>query len=152
MPNEWGNADVQRMMRDIGNSVNMKYRCNGSGANSDRIPNCFKNTYGYSSAKRSSYSSGSYQTVISNLNAGKPVILDGCRTRTNWILFYTYSDCHSRVCDGYQRHYNNCISYLKFYMNWGWRGRGNGWFAFNNWNSPNGTYQYAQDFCYDINP
>jgi hypothetical protein len=47
---------------------------------------------------------------------------------------------------------NNCYGYLHFYMNWGWNGWGDGWFGFNDWSSPNGTYQYAQEFTHNINP
>lgn len=65
---------------------------------------------------------------------------------------FTYSDCHAWVYDGYRQTTNNCYGYLHFHMNWGWNGWADGWFAFNNWNSPNGTYQYSQDFTYNINP
>jgi hypothetical protein len=132
----------------------MDYGCDGSSASGSSIPQSFINAFGYSSASRTSYGSGSYQTVVANINAGKPVILEGCRTRSRnfpW-LWYTYSNCHAWVCDGYRQSSNNCYGYLHFYMNWGWNGWGDGWFGFNDWSSPNGTYQYAQDFTHNINP
>lgn len=154
MPNFSGNSEVQRMMRDVGNSVDMDYGCDGSGADSDKTPGSFKNTFGYSSASRSSYGSGSYQTVKSNLDFSRPVILDACRTRTNRFLglIYTYSNCHAWVCDGYQSYQNNCYGYLYFHMNWGWGGSYNGWYAFNSWTPGSYNYQYAKDFCYNIYP
>lgn len=155
MPNYSGNIEVQRMMVDIGCSVDMKYKCSGSGTDADNIPISFTNTFGYSSSIWTGFSSSSIHTVVDNLDAFKPVIFDGCRTRTNKFLgiFYKYSDCHAWVCDGYQKYIDNCYSYLFFHMNWGWgEYGGNGWYAHNNWNSMLGTYQYVQNITYNINP
>lgn len=154
MPNGSGNSEVQRMMRNAGDEVDMDYGCDGSGADSDDVPDAFTDGFDFGSCDRDSYGSGSYLTVISNLNSSKPVILDGCRSRKKWLfgLFYTYSNCHSWVCDGYNKTYNNCYSTLKFHMNWGWDGSFNGWYASNSWSPGSSNYQYAQDYCYNINP
>ena len=155
MPNNSGNSEVQRMMRDVGDAVDMDYGCDASGADGGKTDNAFKDDFCYTSATYSNYSSGSYQTVVQNIDANKPVLLDGCRTRKKWFfgLFYTYSNCHMWVCDGYERHQNSCYSILKFHMNWGWGpGGGNGWFYYNSWNSSLGNYQYAQNFTHNIQP
>ena len=155
MPNNSGNSEVQRMMRDVGDAVDMDYGCDASGADGGKTDNAFKDDFCYTSATYSNYSSGSYQTVVQNIDANKPVLLDGCRTRKKkfpW-LWYTYSNCHMWVCDGYERHQNSCYSILKFHMNWGWGpGGGNGWFYYNSWNSSLGNYQYAQNFTHNIQP
>jgi len=154
MPNNSGNSEVQRMMRDAGNAVDMDYGCDASSASGDKTDNAFRDDFCYTSATYSQYNSGSYQTVIQNINENKPVLLDGCRTRRNWFgLFYTYSNCHMWVCDGYERNQNNCYSILKFHMNWGWGPNGgNGWYSFNLWSSSLGNYQYAQNFTHNIQP
>jgi len=154
MPNNSGNGEVQRMMKDIGDTVDMDYGCDASGADGDMTANAFKNTFCYSSATRSVYGSGSYQVVVQNLNANRPVLLDGCRTRKRafpW-LWYTYSNCHMWVCDGYEHHQNSCYSILRFHMNWGWNGTYNGWYFFDTWNPGTYNYQYAKDFTYNIYP
>jgi len=155
MPNNSGNSEVQRMMKDVGDAVDMDYGCDGSGADGDKTDNAFKDDFCFSSASRSNYNSGSYQTVVQNIDANRPVLLDGCskRKRVWGFLWYTYSDCHMWVCDGYERHQNSCYSILKFHMNWGWGPNGgNGWFYYNTWNPGSFNFQYAQEFTHNIHP
>ncbi|MEM9548809.1 MAG: C10 family peptidase [Bacteroidota bacterium] len=155
MPDNSGDSEVQRLMSDTGESVDMDYGCSSSGAKSSKVPGALKDDFNFSSANRSGYGSGSYQTVVSNLNAGRPVYLDGCRSKKKFLgITVGYSNCHAWICDGYWRTNNYCYSYLKFYMNWGWNGSHNGWFAFNNWTIPanNRNYQYARDYIYNIYP
>ena len=142
-------------MRDIGDAVDMNWGCSSSGADSDDVPSALKNDFNYSSADRNSYGSGSYQTVVCNIDNNKPVYLDGCRSRKTLLgITYKHTNCHAWVCYGYWRTRNYCYSYLKMHMNWGWNGRHNGWFAFNNWTIPaNGrNYQYARDYIHNIQP
>jgi len=143
------------MMKDVGDAVDMDYGCDGSGADGDKTDNAFKDDFCFSSASRSNYNSGSYQTVVQNIDANRPVLLDGCskRKRVWGFLWYTYSDCHMWVCDGYERHQNSCYSILKFHMNWGWGPNGgNGWFYYNTWNPGSFNFQYAQEFTHNIHP
>lgn len=152
MPNTAGNTEVQRLMRDAGESVDMNYGCTVSGANSNKVPNALKDDFAFASADRSNYGAGDHQTIVSNLDNGRPVYLDGCRSKGG-VFGLVKSNCHAWICDGYFRTRNNCHSYLRLYMNWGWQfGSQNGWFAFNNWNIPanNRNYQYANDFIYNI--
>lgn len=44
------------------------------------------------------------------------------------------------------------VSYLSFYMNWGWEGKNDGWFAFNNVNSGNGDYEHSRKDFYIKRP
>lgn len=154
MPNGLGNSEVQRLMHDAGKAVDMNYGCDESGASADNTDNALKDDFDYSSADYNGFSSSSYQTVVQNINANKPVLLGGCSKRKKvWgFLWYKYSDCHLWVCDGYEQHQNICYSILKFHMNWGWRGSHNGWFYFNSWNPGSFNFQYAQDFTHNIHP
>ncbi len=153
MQNTFGNGEVQRMMRDIGNSVNMMYGCSGSGAYGDRVPPALKGTFNYSTADRSSVNSSTGQTVWSNIGSNKPVLLQGATTRKrDFWGFYYYTNSHEWVCDGYSRSENKCYTVVNYHMNWGWRGDHNGWFYYNLWNPPLGNYQYAQYITQNIHP
>lgn len=165
MPNASGNAEVQRMMRDAGNSVGMTYRCSASGANDYNVADAFKNTFDFSSAtgptfwNQSNYSAGSYLTVQSNLSSGWPVLLGGYAKRRNVFLgiIHIPEEGHLWVCDGYWQTQNECYSYLRFHMNWGWHETWgntdyNGWYLFNEWNPNNRNFQYAKDYIYNIHP
>jgi len=154
MPNGSGNSEVQRLMDDAGESVDMNYGCDGSGANGGKGPNALKNEFDFGSANRNSYGASSYLTVINNHNRGLPVLLEGCRTRRRFLgITWWYANCHEWVCDGYERIRNNCYSYLDLHMNWGWNSSHNGWYLFNNWTLSNGrNYQYYQDYVHEIAP
>lgn len=172
MPTATGSYEVQRLMRDLGlpENVNMDYGCDGSSASGGNVPGALKARFGMTSANRIEYGGSTYDRVQSNLGYRWPVLLEGCRTRTNRFLgiIYTYSDCHEWVCDGYSAtQYTWCNSdgtgggagYLYFHMNWGWHESGstndyNGWFAFNNWNISglNWNYQYSNDAVTEIHP
>lgn len=89
----------------------------------------------------------------------------------------TYHDGHAWVCDGYKQQYDVYIHnegtqyeytsqenrYEWLYMNWGWRGRGNGWFFKNHiyvngvnilvdGNAVNPNFQYNRECIYKIKP
>jgi Peptidase C10 family len=151
MPNNSGNGEVQRMMRDAADAVDMDFGCDGSGADGDKTDDAFEDDFDFDSADRDGYSS---QAVINDINANRPVLLDGCskRKRVWGFLWYKYSDCHMWVCDGYERHQNSCYSSLKLHMNWGWGGSYNGWFFANQWNPSSYNFQYAQDITHNIHP
>lgn len=51
MPSTYGNIEVQRLMRDVGQSVGMNYNCNlsgGSGADGSQVTRILKNSFGLS--------------------------------------------------------------------------------------------------------
>lgn len=172
MPTGSGDWEVQRLMRDLGlpENVDMDYQCSGSGADGGRVPGALKTRFGMTSANRISYDVGTYQRVQNNLANHWPVLLEGCRSRTNRFLglIYSYSDCHEWVCDGYsatdifwcnEDGTGGGAGYLYFHMNWGWHETWggndyNGWFGFNNWNisALNWNYQYSRDAVTEIHP
>jgi len=147
------NTEIHRLIRNIADAVGMGWECSGSGADPEDAANVLRTIFGYSSATYSSYDSGDHNIIVTNLNAGRPVILGGYKTRTFIWPFYGYENGHAWVCDGYYRDSNNCYSYLYFNMNWGWDSSDDGWFAYNNWAPPTaGNLQYKQDIIYNIYP
>lgn len=172
MPTGSGNGEVQRLMRDLGlpANIDMDYGCDASSAYASRVPGTLKTNFGFTSANRISYGTGTYQRVKDNLTNNWPVLLEGCRTSTNRFLgwIYSYDNCHEWVCDGYSATSvtwcnpdgtSGGAGYLYFHMNWGWHETWggndfNGWFAFNNWNIAglNFNYQYSRDAVCEIHP
>ncbi len=149
MPDIYGTMYTSLLMREIGNSVEMDYRCGGSGAKMSKCVPALKNQFEYSSAKYADYN---YMTIISELKQGRPVILSGGR-KTGWWIFSHYTDGHAWVCDGFYRYSNPCYgTILRFYMNWGWDGMHNGWFFSNNFNPNNHTFNYKTKMIYNIKP
>jgi hypothetical protein len=92
------------------------------------------------------YTSYAPSVIKAELYQGNPVILHG----TNSDPMFTGFNQHIWVCDGFNennyRQYNcdtnSCDewSYLQLYMNWGWDGRGNAWYAAGNFR-PNIPFQ-----------
>lgn len=152
MPNFVGNVEVQKMMRDVGEEVDMDYGCSGSSASMYEADEAFTDAFDFSTSLYDGFNS---YWLEQDLNAHRPAILDGCRTRTNRFLgwIYTYSNCHAWVCDGYWKTWNNCYAIESLlHMNWGWDGSFNGWYAYNNWNPGTRNYQYWHHFIHNLKP
>jgi len=168
-----GNYDVAQLMSDVGYSVNMDYNVSGSYPTIiDVVPlligpiscsSALKNTFSYRSATDADYN---YFNVLSNLDAGEPVLLGATEDNTT-ILFWSFgADGHEWVCDGYQSiNFTWCPSngnpgggegWLFLDMNWGWDGQSNGWYDFNYWSVFDGLTQkywvYNQVMTYNIHP
>lgn len=151
MPNNTGVPETARLLREIGRAVSMNYRCSGSGADTkDKAPNAFKNNFGYSSANFANYN---YQTVMNELDQGRPVILSGGSRESFWIFGY-YSGGHAWVCDGYRQYTDPCWgSYVSLHMNWGWEdGLHNAYYALSNFNPGSSSYNYKPGMIYNIKP
>jgi hypothetical protein len=164
MPNTGGSFDTQALMYNAGIAVQMNYTCNGSGADSGKIPGALMNTFGYSNV---TYTINAYSsnTVFQNISQNKPVILTGGRKRNGitWPWNY-YTDGHAWVADGslfiiLKSPDSNgvCQEYgFRFlHMNWGWGENPffnyNGWYNENNFNPGASTYNYRRGMCL-INP
>lgn len=123
------------------------YDCDGTGVSgSANMGTVLKTQFSYSSARRANYN---YNTVKSNLNYGRPVILSGDNGSTG----------HMWVCDGYKQtsYYNaDCTGgtyYPLFHMNWGWQnGAFNEWYSYNNFNPGNTNYNNNKKMIYNIIP
>ena len=169
MPAERGNAEVQRLMADAGQSVDMNYSCDGSGAHTDIVDDAFINDFCFSSAVYDTYDRTSRCIVMKNIDYGMPVLLGGCSIRRLkkrikiWKIIiweeYEVDGCHMWVCDGYESRRNQCYALLYYHMNWGWNEvflveNFNGWYFYNVWQPDEriGNYQHAQDMVYNIHP
>jgi Peptidase C10 family/Spi protease inhibitor len=160
--------ETQRLMGDIfPNVIGNNYDEDGSACTDDyKITHTLLNTFNYHSASLAGFNNGlvynggyDYQTVVSNLTNREPVILGGYKDYTNilGLIYFPKGAGHTWVCDGYIQtttFYNGLetAQYLRFSMNWGWSGRYNGWYDFNNWSNPIGNFHYFPDMIYNIHP
>ena len=158
MPSNYGNVYVADLMRDVGNAVDMNYLPEGSGAEHQDIDNAFRDKFDYTSATDINYSqSGSYNTIKSELNNNRPVILSGYNImNVSWFgLIVEYRQGHEWVCDGYRTVENPCYgTQLFFNMNWGWNGSYNGWYGFADWyiSGYNKNFRYYTRAIINIQP
>ncbi len=158
MPINYGTSETQKLMVDIGKSINMNYSCDVSGASMEKVAPSLTNTFKYSTAALANYD---YQTVQQEIRAKRPVILSGGR-KAGWWIFATYKDGHAWVCDGFRSSkicmtddngkYTGAVSFLYLNMNWGWNGSLNGYFGFDNWNPSTYTFNYERKMIYNIKP
>jgi hypothetical protein len=159
MPNDIGNIEVQKLMRDCGlpENVDVDYECTGSSASSSDIPSALKRNFGFTSATLQNYNPGDMSIITGNLGRNMPVLLDGCAARSG-LFGWSYDKCHEWVCDGYREYSSgggpdDCFGYRYIHMNWGWSGNYDGWFNWNDWNVPGvSNFQYARGFIYNIHP
>jgi hypothetical protein len=155
MPDNRGTLETASLMRDIGQAVNMEYTCSSSGAHMEDATSAFSRDFGYQNASFGGYN---HSTVKQQLGWGRPVMLSGYRTKEKkCFLFFcstTYKNGHAWVCDGYRSTFycETGTSYLHLYMNSGWDGNLNGWFAYNRWNPGTRDYQYKKEMIYNIRP
>ncbi len=154
MPNTYGTPTTAYLIKDIHDAITAIFcHCGGTGVPPDYdLASVFTDKFDYSSATQGSYNKGILQQ---QLKFNKPVILSGNPE--------SGSAGHTWVCDGFIRGMN-CIfddfgnligtsSYLYFHMNWGWEdGYENGWYAFNNFNPGNNTFNFYVKMIYNINP
>ncbi|MCD8404561.1 C10 family peptidase [Tenacibaculum dicentrarchi] len=165
MPNNNGSNTTSLFIKDIHHKIKnmygggtnpLSYKCDGTGVSSGaNIAIVLTRDFGFSSATKADYN---YDTVVNELNYNRPVILSGSYKSGGWWVFSSYSG-HMWVCDGYRRsmiYSEDCTngwSYLFLHMNWGWGQHSvNGWFAFNNWNPNNSTYNKKRKMIYNIKP
>lgn len=102
---------------EIGVASHMQYEANGSGAFTRDAAKAMRENFQYSKSlayvQREFYNRGEWeQLIINELKAGRPVLYCGA----------TSSGGHAFVCDGYD-------GKGLFHINWGWGGRGNGYFS-----------------------
>jgi len=115
--------DVHNAIRNV-YPMEPSYSCGATGVSKDcDMGKVLKAKFGYSSADRGNYDE---KVIKSNLEEGRPVILSG----------FSSAGGHMWVCDGYKTikfEFSNCTGQdnLYFNMNWGWGGKSNGFFAYN---------------------
>lgn len=117
---EWfgmSDDEVAWLMRYCGQSVQMNYMPNESGAMSINIPDALVSVFNYSRTaklvERSSYTDAEWEELMyGELSVGRPVIYGGNQGEIMG---------HSFVVHGYRNG--------MFYVNWGWSGNFDGYFA-----------------------
>lgn len=123
MPNTYGNLEVARLMRDIGDAVNMKYGGASSSADTpEEARDAFVNNFGYSSSAKYIEYNGSQSKVEQQINWGHPVLMRGGEKKYWADVIPYYGGGHAWVCHGYKRvDYEfegvQTSSYLYLYMN-----------------------------------
>lgn len=144
MPTNWASIATQSFIKDLfdmlaDDNSGLNPQCDGTGVNhSYNKANFFKAKLGYSSATQSSYN---YQTVVSNLENGMPVLVAG--------------DGHAWICDGCHE-WESCYDgqrtgYLQIHMNMGWGEDYNAWYSYSYANI--GSTRYTPDqMVYGIHP
>lgn len=160
-------------MRDIGEGINMNYKCSISGAYTKDLEGFIVNEYDYSNSV--DYEDYDIHLVVSELENNRPVIMDGFTTRTSiywWWFFirYDYENGHAWVTDGYRyaklkyewsdgQITDGAASEYFLHMNWGWDGHrmgsadNYGWYSYDDFTISNGeNYQYKQNCLVGIKP
>jgi hypothetical protein len=161
MPNSQGNSEIQRMMLNVGQLVNMDWNCvnpdgsGGSGAVTEDLHNVFQ-TYHYYTAPGNydDYENSSRWILKSDIDAGRPVVMDGCTDQQVIFGFkIKRGRCHAWLCDGYRVELSNCIAgRFHFSMNWGWGGAFNGfYYQTNHWPAER-AYRYCNSIMHNIHP
>lgn len=152
MPLNSATSTTSNFILDIHNAINNvfpgepSYSCNATGVSTSKdMSVILKNKFNYTSAQKANYN---YQTVMSELDAGRPVLLEGFNKNT--------LAGHMWVCDGYcviKTFFDNCGGVTEVYlsMNWGWRyGENNGYYSYSNFNPGSTNYNEAIKMIYNI--
>lgn len=154
MPRDYGSSGVQLMMLDIGQIVNMDYgHPDGSSASPSELKDLFRYYHYYTSwGSYSDYQSNSTWVIKTDIDNGRPVILDGCGQKPT-LFVWKHTKCHTWICDGYKLSTNSCRSgRFHLHMNWGWDGLYNGYyFQSNSWPATN-SYQYTRSMLHNVYP
>ncbi|MBN2732561.1 MAG: C10 family peptidase, partial [Balneolaceae bacterium] len=156
MPNDNGSNEVSELMFDIGEAVDMDYGCDASSADNDVYEPTLENDFNYAtSTDKIDYDGTSnYDVVIDELENERPVIFRG--NKKGYIIgIFPYPESgHAWVADGYQHDFycDTGVSYLSFYMNWGWDGNYNGWYGFNDFTPGNASFDYNSEVIVGIQP
>lgn len=155
---------VATLLYHVGVSCNMDYALDGSGAQGEDVMNALVDYFGYSRKWVShDLEDGWFQYgysveemmafIYSELQAGRPLLITGYSGSGShyWELYYSLSG-HAFVCEGIR-----ADGYI--YINWGWGGVSDGYFALDNLNpdtqgigGSDGAYQYMVTVYGGIEP
>jgi hypothetical protein len=160
LPNEVSasetNSPVAMLIYDCAQKVGMDYGSVSSVANTGNVEGVLE-SLGYSSAANYASYSSHLSDHRDNIFAGWPVILRGCTNQSCFLYYWCWGsgECHTWVSDGMQRAVHICYGEsIAFWMNWGWRGSGNG-FYYQPIPNPNAiaadyNFQYGRNILYNI--
>lgn len=139
--------EMARLIKDVGDGVSMDWGCGSSGTYSELAQFALRTKFGYSYAERVDFNR---ERVKQEINAGRPVIIDG-GPKEYWVIIPYRGSGHTWVCDGYatleicRGTLPNITIYIstELHMNWGWGGSYNGWYRSDYFFKPAGKdYSY----------
>lgn len=136
--------NLATLMFDCGKSVGMGYSANGSGAASANIPHALAYNFSYDSLSvnyyiRDFYTDKDWFTLIRNeLEIRRPILYSG----------------QDKDKGGHEFLFTGLNTDGMVYVNWGWSGNANGWYAIDNLyiESQNVDFAYDQDMVLGLNP
>ena len=154
---------VSTLLYRIGQSVQMEYGYNSSGAYSSEVPQALQ-VFGYTSSPYQDYD---HEAIINSLSLGWPVYIRGVSSQHGghaWIIesghqtsSVTYHDY--KVYDqygGYHGIYSeeaeSWARNVMWYYNWGWNGDYNGYFIANTYNIGWGNFDTDNKIIPNIRP
>jgi len=163
---------VAGLMRTIGIFTNMHYTCDGSGTTSGRARSAFKNNFNYDDEIE--YDIYDWYDIKNELIWGRPVLLGGYATSRECCGFIWFTNGHAWVADALREDFDKYVrvcdrgelygtvtdTIIKnydfwIYMNWGWKGRANGWYYSNELTNPRSNpqdYRWQKDMIIKIHP
>ncbi|MBN2186377.1 MAG: C10 family peptidase [Dehalococcoidia bacterium] len=135
-----GDKEVAKLLRHVGNAVDMDYKPGGSSAGTwylaTVLPRYFKYDYSAHYEDRDSTSYDDWAVKLrEELDAGRPIVYRGGGSEVG----------HAFVCDGYG------ILDL-FHFNWGWDGLLNGWYWLSALTTLNGNFTADQGGIFELKP
>ncbi len=150
MPLTYGTTTTANYIEDLWDAINSEnssypdYDCDETLVVPSVVDDVFEDHFNYTNSSTDSYN---YQTVKTDIQNDRPVILVG----------YDGDEGHAWVCDGYQEtryFYDDCDEQITLYlhMNWGWYGDYNFYFAYNNFDPGNTSWNEDKLMVYNITP
>jgi len=149
-----GTNEAALLIFDISSSLPVDPECEATGAaaNIVDIVKTFKNNFNYSPTV--DHRVFDFQTAKHEIANGRPVILTGFWSQSNWLP----GKGHAWVADGCfdtadqeKRNGNGSIALL--HMNWGWGNSGyNGWYYSETWAPGSYNHQYRKEMVVGIQP
>lgn len=139
--------EVSKLGYACGMAVQMQYDWDGSGTQSDKVPNAMKKNFKYKVGTLISRNGTNDTAFLGKVRRdlqkgpdgkGRPVYMSGSSSTGSGAD----AAGHAWICAGYMRDTEN-----NYYMNWGWEGIGNGFFNLkaNNMNISQMGYNFNQN-------
>lgn len=172
------NSDQSALIRLVGNVLDMHYSSSGSWATPNNVKdglrflgyNVTKNDHDFRKVEKELFAERPVIMVGNDDNIPLPSplnyignshywVCEGVHRRTtNQMLYFTEWQPNGNGV--FVTGWNTIdvpgllggITYLYFYMNWGWGGQNDGWFAFNNVNSGSGDFEHSRQDFYITKP
>lgn len=173
MANNYATLASQTLIADVGKAVHMDYGTDGSGASMGDTEKGFK-SMGYTVTKKDHDIDDVVREIF---DRHRPVFMAGDRKEFLWFTWKGHAwvcegvDCYTNTVSYFVEYlinrstnpsYSSCglpaywapqsssgSGRYYLYMNWGWNGQGNAWFASNDVNATEDrNYQYNRENLY----